>query len=155
MGLEIERKFLVQSEAWRSAAQGAQQYRQGYLSLDPERTVRVRVAGQEGFLTVKGISRGTKRAEFEYPIPLQDAAHMLEHLCLRPLIEKLRHRVPWAGLMWEIDEFGGDNRGLVVAEVELADEAQRVQLPEWVGREVSDDARYFNINLVTHPFAHW
>jgi CYTH domain-containing protein len=154
MGTEVERKFLVRSELWRAGAEG-EIYRQGYLAADPDRTVRVRVAGSRGTLTVKGRSAGLARAEFEYEIPVRDADEMLDTLCLRPLIEKIRYRVPHAGHTWEVDEFLGENRGLVLAEVELGDPAEGVELPEWAGREVSDDPRYYNANLMRHPFGRW
>lgn len=154
MGVEIERKFLVRSQAWRAGATG-QQVRQGYLSVDPDRTVRVRMAGERGYLTVKGRSRGLVRAEFEYPIPGPDAEALLDNLCLRPLIEKTRYRVTHAGRVWEVDEFWGENRGLVLAEVELADPAEAVDLPDWAGEEVSADPRYANANLARHPFGRW
>jgi CYTH domain-containing protein len=151
---EIERKFLVTSDAWRIGAEG-KIYRQGYLSLDVDRTVRVRVAGDQGFLTVKGRSVGASRAEYEYPIPVAHAEEMLDRLCLRPLIEKTRYRVAHEGLVWEVDAFAGENAGLVVAEVELEAEDQVVALPPWVGREVTSDPRYANGSLVQRPFATW
>jgi len=154
MPKEIERKFLVKNDAWRGQDAG-KRYRQGYLSTVKERTVRVRTAGDKGFITVKGVSVGASRSEYEYEIPLGDANEMLDRLCERPLIEKVRYRVPHAGLVWEIDEFEGDNRGLIVAEVELKDEHQAVPLPNWVGEEVTGDPRYFNANLVTKPFTSW
>lgn len=155
MATEIERKFRVEGEAWRQHVGTGKIYRQGYLSTDAERTVRVRVVGQQGYVTIKGKMVGVSRQEFEYTIPLDDATAMLEGLCLRPLIEKTRYRLPYAGLIWEIDEFSGENQGLIIAEVELADEHQRIQLPDWVGDEVTDDARYVNANLVMHPFSQW
>jgi adenylate cyclase len=154
MGLEIEKKFLVTGTAWKALAAGVLT-RQGYLSSDAERTVRVRIAGDQGFLTVKGKSRGLTRAEFEYAIPVEDAAAMLDGLCEKPLIEKTRYRVPFGSHTWEVDEFHGANAGLVVAEVELASADEEPALPPWVGREVSRDARYFNANLVKRPFTTW
>lgn len=154
MAKEIERKFLVTGDAWREKAAGTR-YRQGYLSSHPERTVRVRIAGRKGFLTIKGPSRGATRDEFEYPIPLADAEALLTQLCERPLIEKTRFQVRYKGLTWEIDVFEGENRGLVVAEVELKSEDQAVPVPPWIGREVTDDARYFNSNLAKRPFRRW
>ncbi|MBE0617966.1 MAG: CYTH domain-containing protein [Proteobacteria bacterium] len=154
MGIEIERKFLVRGEGWRTGAE-TRVIRQGFLSTDPDRTVRVRVAGDRGYLTVKGRAEGLVRAEFEYPIPVEDANAMLDRLCLRPLIEKTRHRVEHAGLVWEVDEFHGENQGLVLAEVELDDPGAEVRLPPWTGEEVSGDPRYYNANLVRHPFAKW
>jgi CYTH domain-containing protein len=154
MPKEIERKFLVVGEPWRASAPGAR-YRQGYLSSQPERTVRVRVDGTKGKLTIKGVTRGATRDEFEYEIPLADAEFLLEHLCERPLIEKTRYTLPFGGRTWEIDVFEGDNQGLVIAEVELVAEDQQVSLPPWAAREVTDDARYFNANLVKRPFKTW
>jgi CYTH domain-containing protein len=155
MATEIERKFRVEGEAWRQHVGTGKSYRQGYLSTDAERTVRVRVVGQKGYVTIKGKAVGASRPEFEYAIPFDDATAMLESLCLRPLIEKTRYRLPYAGLTWEIDEFSGENQGLIIAEVELTDEHQRIELPDWVGDEVTDDARYVNANLVMHPFSQW
>jgi adenylate cyclase len=154
MVLEIERKFLVTGTAWKTLAAGVLT-RQGYLSSAAERTVRVRIAGEKGFLTVKGVNRGVTRTEFEYPIPAVDAAAMLDDLCERPLIEKIRYRIPFGAHVWEVDEFHGVNDGLVVAEVELASADEEPALPPWVGREVSRDARYFNANLVKRPFTTW
>lgn len=154
MSREIERKYLVVGEAWRSPGTVIR-LRQGYLSTVKERTVRVRVAGDAGYLTVKGITRGATRTEFEYEIPVADADHMLDELCERPLIEKTRHLVDHGDLTWEIDEFGGVNTGLVIAEVELEDEAQPIDLPGWIGDEVTADPRYFNANLIAHPYSRW
>ena len=154
MAHEIERKFLLTSDEWRSGVEG-RLYRQGYLSTEKERTVRVRIVGQRGVLTVKGLTRGISRLEFEYEIPLADATRLLDELCHRPLIEKTRYEVAHAGLTWEIDEFHGDNAGLVVAEVELAAEDQNIELPGWIGKEVSGDPRYYNSNLAQHPFSEW
>jgi CYTH domain-containing protein len=154
MANEIEHKYLVDTALWRPAGAGTL-YRQGYLSSVKERVVRVRIAGEQGFLTVKGITVGVSRLEFEYPIPLADAAVMLDELCERPLIEKTRHRETFAGRTWEIDVFHGDNDGLVYAEVEVASAADQVVLPPWAGAEVSDDSRYFNNNLATNPYKNW
>jgi adenylate cyclase len=154
MAKEIERKFLVSGEPWRAASPGAS-YRQGYLSSHPERSVRVRSDGKKAKLTIKGLTRGATRDEFEYDLPLADAEAMLDQLCERPLIEKTRYLVPYGGRTWEIDVFQGDNLGLVVAEVELASEGEPLALPPWVAREVSDDPRYFNANLVKSPFKTW
>ncbi len=154
MALEIERKFLVVGDAWRALAEGVV-YRQGYLSTDADRTLRVRTVGPKGYLTVKGIAVGATRTEFEYEIPLADADAMLDELCIRPLIEKTRHKIEFDGLVWEVDVFAGDNHGLVVAEVELAREDQAFRLPDWIGEEVTDDPRYYNANLVAHPYKDW
>lgn len=154
MGIEIERKYLIASEAWRELAQGVD-YRQGYLSTVKERTVRVRTVGDSGFLTIKGISTGASRIEYEYEVPVDDAHEMLDELCERPLIEKRRFKIPYAGLIWEIDEFFGENGGLIVAEVELEEENQLIDIPSWIGEEVTGDPRYFNSSLVSKPFSTW
>lgn len=154
MAVEIERKFLVKDDTWRGLGKGSH-YRQGYLSTEPGRTVRVRVAAGKGFLTIKGTTVNATRAEYEYVIPSQDADAMLDELCARPLIEKTRYRIEYQRLVWEVDEFEGENAGLVVAEVELAAEDQVVALPAWVGEEVTTDPRYYNANLIAHPFSRW
>ena len=152
MGTEIERKFLVVGDQWRSLGQG-NRYCQGYLSTRP--TVRVRIAGDQGYLTIKGPSDGVSRAEFEYGIPLGDAQTMLATLCQRPFVEKVRTKIPIDGLVWEVDEFMGDNHGLILAEVELTAADQAFEIPSWIGIEVSGDPRYFNSYLVQHPFSTW
>ena len=153
MAQEIERKFLVQSDEWRALAK-ATSYRQGYLSSAKERVVRVRTIDDRGFLTIKGINEGLTRLEFEYDIPLADADSLLE-LCEKPLIEKNRSKIDLDGLTWEVDEFFGDNAGLIVAEVELESEEQAFEKPSWIGEEVSGDPRYFNSNLIQNPFSTW
>lgn len=152
MATEIERKFLVTGDAWRQP--DAQRLTQGYLNRDKQRTVRVRLAGTRAWLTVKGLSAGATRAEYEYEIPAADAAQLLA-LCEGPVIDKFRHVVAHAGLTWEVDEFLGDNLGLVVAEVELAREDQAIVKPAWLGDEVTHDARYLNSSLSSHPFRDW
>ena len=154
MGVEIERKFLVTGEAWRSLGIPSLM-RQGYLSLDPERTVRVRIEGDQAFLTIKGKSQGATRGEWEYPIPVAEAAELLDTLCQQPLVEKIRHRIPGGPHTWEVDEFLGANAGLVVAEIELGSENETFEKPEWLGPEVTDDSRYFNSNLIRHPYSAW
>lgn len=153
MGIEIERKFLIRSDAWRQGAVGTP-FRQGYLHKSEEKTVRVRLAGDRGFLTIKGSRSMLTRSEFEYEIPTADAEALLE-LCDGPLIDKTRYRVDYAGHTWEIDEFYGDNQGLIVAEIELDTEETVFEKPEWIGEEVSDDPRYFNSNLSKHPYSKW
>lgn len=155
MGREIERKFLVDPGAWHPDPARGVRFRQGYLSVDPARVVRVRRAGPGGALTVKGLTTGVERAEFEYAIPAADADAMLDTLCLRPLLEKTRYREPWGGRTWEIDVFEGENAGLIVAEVELASSSDVLELPPWAGKEVSNDPRYFNSNLTQHPYTRW
>jgi adenylate cyclase len=154
VGTEIERKFLVKGDSWRGQDRG-KRYRQGYLSTVKERTVRVRTAGDKGFITVKGVNVGATRSEYEYEIPFADANEMLDRLCEQPLVEKTRYRIPFGGLTWEVDEFEGENQGLITAEVELEDKDQAVSLPDWIRQEVTDDPRYFNSNLVAHPFSKW
>jgi len=153
MGIEIERKYLLNGTTWKVGAKGSS-VRQGYLSTDGV-TVRVRTIGEEGFLTVKGPTHGVSRLEFEYSIPIADAERMLDVLCPHPLIEKTRYRIRHGDLVWEVDEFSGDNEGLVVAEVELSHEEQEISLPEWIGEEVSGDPRYSNSNLSVFPYTEW
>ncbi|HNX75545.1 MAG TPA: CYTH domain-containing protein [Candidatus Rifleibacterium sp.] len=154
MGKEIERKFLVRGNTWKSLAPGIL-YRQGYLVSDRQRTVRVRLAGNTGYLTIKGETSGATRDEYEYEIPAADAVAMLDNLCAGPLIEKRRHKIAYAGQTWEVDEFTGDNTGLVVAEIELCSEDQQFELPVWVGAEVTEDPRYYNASLVKNPYKNW
>jgi CYTH domain-containing protein len=154
MPTEIERKFLVKGEDWRSLATGTI-YRQGYIPTKQGTTVRVRLVGNQGYLTLKGATQGISRAEYEYPIPAEDAQEMLNNLCEPPLIEKTRSKIEISGLIWEVDEFAGENQGLVVAEVELTDANQIFELPDWIGKEVSDDFRYYNVNLAQHPYSKW
>jgi CYTH domain-containing protein len=151
---EIEKKFLVTSSAWKRGATG-HVYRQGYLSIDRKRTVRIRVVGEQGVLTIKGERIGDTAPEFEYPIPVADARTLLDTLCLRPLIEKTRYTIDHKGHTWEVDAFHGDNEGLVVAEIELTREGEPFERPEWIGEEVTKDFRYTNANLVDHPYATW
>ena len=154
MGVEIERKFLVRGDQWRSLGTPVR-YRQGYLAADIKRSVRVRVAGDRGLITIKGSTEGITRAEYEYEIPRADAEAMLDQLCNRPLIEKNRTKISLNGVVWEVDEFFGANQGLIMAEVELNSPQQAIDLPDWIGEEVSADPRYFNSNLVQHPFTEW
>ena len=154
MGTEIERKFLLKGDAWRALAKGTH-YRQGYLNSAKERTVRIHTVGDQAFLTIKGITVGNTRAEYEYPIPFDECNAMLDSLAEKPIIEKSRYKIAVGELTWEVDEFFGDNKGLIVAEVELTSEAQQFDKPAWVGDEVSGDPRYFNSNLIKHPFTKW
>jgi len=154
MGKEIERKFLIKGDAWRSLAQGTT-YRQGYLNRVKERVVRVRTIDDKGFLTIKGITTGATRVEYEYEIPAADADTMLDDLCERYLIEKKRYKIDYREFVWEVDEFLGENQGLIVAEVELESEDQNYEKPEWIGEEVTGDPKYFNSNLVQNPYLKW
>jgi adenylate cyclase len=153
MGAEIERKFRVVSDVWRDGTPGVR-IAQGYLTQDPDRTVRVRVAGERGYLTIKGRSRGISRAEYEYEIPVAEARELLA-LCLPSVIDKTRHRVPHGDHVWEVDVFHGDNAGLIIAEVELENESISPEIPAWAGEEVSADNRYFNSCLAKEPYAKW
>lgn len=146
MGRETERKFLVTSTVYRNMATSRTEIRQGYLNRDPERTVRIRTRGDKGYITVKGLTSGFTRQEFEYEIPFQDASEMMG-LCIPPLLEKTRYEVPYGGHVWEVDEFGGNLTGLTVAEVELPSEDTPVELPPFAGQEVTGDPRYYNSNL--------
>ena len=154
MGTEIERKFLVRDDSFRSLAQGTR-YRQGYLNSVKERVVRVRTIDDKGFLTIKGITTGATRAEYEYEIPLKEAEAMLDELCEQPLIEKNRYKIAHKGFIWEVDEFFGENQGLIFAEVELESEDQPYDKPEWITDEVTGDPKYFNSNLIQNPYKNW
>ncbi len=160
MGTEIERKYLVVGDDWRNLAVG-RYYRQGYLTDDPGATVRVRIVGdpsaQDGhaYLTIKGAVQALARPEFEYEIPIEDAIEMFDLWCSAGAIEKYRYRIPIGDLIWEVDEFLGANRGLILAEVELASREQVVTPPVWVGQEVSGDVRYYNSYLAQHPYSTW
>ncbi len=154
MGVEIEKKFLPASDAWRRLASPTA-YRQGYVATAEQRTVRVRTVGDTGYLTIKGPSTGAARLEFEYQIPYRDALDLLDNLCDRPLIEKNRYKVEYRGFTWEIDEFFGENEGLVVAEIELESEDQHFEIPDWIGKEVTGDPRYFNACLAKNPYCNW
>lgn len=154
MPKEIERKFLLKNNDWRKEISNSTEIRQGYLNLDNERNVRVRIKGERGILTIKGKTENISRKEFEYGIPVSEAKELLE-LCHRPLIEKIRHEILIGNDTWEIDEFLGENEGLVVAEIELEDERQFFEKPNWLGKEVSDDMRYYNASLVKLAFKDW
>lgn len=154
MGVEIERKFLLIGDGWRALGEPVL-LRQGYLCSDPERTVRVRIEGEQGVLTIKSKGTGLRRGEWEYPIPLLEAHELLDTLCERPLIEKVRRRIAHAGFTWEVDEFLGENAGLVVAEIELPHEDAAFDKPDWIGREVTGDKRYYNSSLIRFPYSHW
>lgn len=154
MAKEIERKYLINRAAWTPQDEGIH-FKQGYLNSQKERVVRVRIEGAKAKLTIKGVTTGVTRSEFEYLIPVEDAAILLDNLCEQPLIDKHRHKEVHGGKTWEIDVFHGDNEGLVVAEVELASEDEKIEFPAWIGEEVSSDPRYFNSNLLKHPFKNW
>jgi len=154
MGVEIEKKFLLANDGWRGLDAG-RLYRQGYLNSERGRTVRVRTVEDRGYLTIKGPAVDGIRPEYEYEIPLADAVAMLQTLCLRPLIEKRRYRIGFRGFVWEVDEFFGDNAGLLLAEIELPAPDTAFAKPPWIGQEVTDDPRYANAALSRMPFRLW
>jgi adenylate cyclase len=155
MPVEIERKFLVRSTAWRTAARHRERMRQGYFGGGDRASIRVRVAGRNAWLNVKSRTAGASRLEYEYPIPVADAEEMLARLCEEPALEKVRHRVPYADHVFEVDEFLGANAGLVVAEIELDDASEAFARPKWLGEEVTDDVRYYSSNLAREPWMTW
>ncbi|MGD1990861.1 MAG: CYTH domain-containing protein [Chromatiales bacterium] len=155
MATEIERKFLTRNNGWRSHATRSIRMRQGYLSEGYERSIRVRTENDRAFINIKSSEDGIHRLEYEYEIPLKDAAEILERIAIRPLIEKRRYIVEHDGFEWEIDVFEGENEGLVIAEVEIPTIDSRLSLPDWVGREVSDDLRYYNVSLQKKPYSTW
>ncbi len=157
MGVEIERKFLVKDDSWRSDVESKTHLRQGYLAdgADAKATVRVRVTDDAAFLTIKGTTPGIRRSEYEYPIPLADAQAMLRELVMHSVVDKTRHWVRSGGRLWEVDLFAGENEGLVMAELELGSEHETFELPVWAGKDVSEDPRYYNANLARNPYKHW
>ncbi len=154
MAKEIERKFLLVGDEWKALAKGTH-YRQGYLNSAKERTVRIRTIDDKAFLTIKGITVGATRVEYEYEIPHSDCNFLLDELAEKPIVEKNRYKIDFGGLVWEVDEFLGVNAGLVVAEVELTSEDQAFEKPSWVGEEVTGDPKYYNSNLVKNPYTTW
>ena len=155
MATEIERKFLVKSDAWRARAEPGIRFRQGYLAGGGKASVRVRVEGESANLNIKSATLGVRRQEYEYPIPLDDAHQMLDSLCEGRLVEKTRYCVTVGNHVWEVDVFEGDNAGLVVAEIELSHEEEVFVRPDWAGDEVSHDPRYYNVCLAQHPYKEW
>lgn len=155
MATEIEHKFLLVNDDWRKLINHSVAYRQGYLSNNKSASVRIRIASDMANINVKGMTIGLQRPEYEYPVPLSDAHEMLDQLCLRPMIEKTRHFVEYGGKIWEIDEFAGDNAGLLVAEVELKQIGEKFDIPDWAGRDVSGIERYYNVALVAYPYSQW
>ncbi|MCB1859745.1 MAG: CYTH domain-containing protein [Gammaproteobacteria bacterium] len=155
MATEIERKFLVKNELWRSQVVSETRIKQGYLSNNANASVRIRVGNGRAHLNIKSATIGIRRLEFEYEIPVEDAEMMLEGIAEKPFIDKTRYLVRWGDHTWELDVFGGDNQGLVVAELELVAEDESFLVPEWAGDEVSDDVRYYNVNLIKHPYTQW
>jgi adenylate cyclase len=155
MGVEIERKFMVDHEKWGALKKPARtHYHQGYLLDDVNCTIRVRLAGTKGFVTIKGANSGITRKEYEYKIPAGDAAELIKNFA-KSAVEKIRYRIIHKGMLWEIDEFLGDNEGLIMAEIELKSEKEAFEKPQWIATEVSDDDRYYNSNLSKNPFKNW
>jgi len=155
MAIEIERKFLLKDGSWRLEAEPAVQFCQGYLSESGPGSVRIRIEGEQANINIKSATLDMQRMEYEYEIPLSDAREMLDQLCIKPLIEKQRFHVTYKNKLWEIDVFEGDNQGLIVAEVELNNKNESIELPAWVGDEVTDDTRYYNVCLIKHPYKDW
>nr|VFK18963.1 MAG: adenylate cyclase [Candidatus Kentron sp. LFY] len=155
MSTEIERKFLVANDGWRSSASEGTHYRQGYFPNSKTCSVRVRIAGDKATLNIKGATLNVTRDEYEYPISRNDAEEMLTLFCERPFIEKTRYLVRNDTHTWEVDVFEGENAGLIVAEIELSHENEVFEIPSWVGRDVSNEPRYYNVCLREHPYKDW
>ena len=153
--MEIERKFLVVDESWRIDARKSIRIRQGYFATDPSCSIRIRISDNKASLNIKSATLGITRSEYDYPVPISDAEEMLEQLCVKPLLEKERYIVEQGALLWEIDVFSGVNAGLIVAEIELESDQQDFDRPSWLGQEVSDDPRYYNVCLVANPYNKW
>ncbi|MES9856745.1 MAG: CYTH domain-containing protein [Sedimenticola sp.] len=155
MAIEIERKFLVKSDDWKASVVSESVLKQGYLANQPNASVRVRTGNGKAYLNIKSVTIGIKRAEFEYEIPLDDAEDMLAQVAEQPFIDKTRYKVKCGEHIWDLDVFEGANSGLIVAEVELNSEDETFELPSWAGDEVSGEIRYYNVNLVQHPYSNW
>jgi adenylate cyclase len=155
MSIETERKFLVKQDLWNTVKNEGAVYQQGYLLRSKTKTIRVRlVEDVKGYITIKGASKGASRPEYEYPIPVKDAHELLSHFC-DAIISKKRFKIHVNDKLWEVDEFMGDNEGLIMAEIELEDEAENLVLPAWIGNEVTDDPRYYNSELSVNPYKNW
>ena len=155
MGIEIERKFLVNKAKWEAVQKPVgDSFRQGYLLTDPKKTIRVRQTSDKGFLTIKGISLGASRAEFEYEIPFEEAKELLDQFAVSEL-SKIRYKILFEEKLWEIDQFLGENEGLIVAEIELESEEEKFSIPDWIDVEVTEEEKYYNSNLTQNPFKNW
>jgi len=155
MGIEIERKFLVDTEKWQQAVKPAgTHYRQGYLLNEYKRTIRIRITDKQAFITIKGATSGISRKEFEYEIPVTDGIELLDSFNVSE-VEKIRYCLYFGNKLWEVDEFLGDNAGLLIAEIELQHENEAFNLPDWIALEVSNDAKYYNSNLSKNPYKNW
>lgn len=155
MATEIERKFLVVNEGWREQVTSHKVMMQGYFAGGEKASIRIRISGDHANLNIKSATLGVTRKEYEISVPVEDAREMIENLCEKPVIEKTRHYIPQGQHTWEVDEFVGDNEGLVVAEIELSDAEEEFEKPAWLGKEVSDDTRYYNVCLVKNPYKNW
>jgi adenylate cyclase len=155
MAIEIEHKFLLANNDWRKQIQKSVKYRQGYLSSQPTSSIRVRISDNQAWLNIKSATIGTQRLEFEYEIPMSDADEIIENLCRKPVIDKTRHFITIADVTWEIDEFEGENKGLIIAEIELPFAGKEFAKPHWLGKEVTHELRYYNNNLSTYPYSKW
>ncbi len=155
MATEIEHKFLIANDDWRNQAVDSRSITQGYLNAHADCSVRVRISGNEANINIKSAALGIERSEFEFPIPLREAQAMLETFCGDKLVSKTRYHVPYADHTWEIDVFDGTNKGLIVAEIELDAVDEVFSRPDWLGREVSNERRYYNVNLIEHPYCNW
>lgn len=155
MAIEIERKFLIVSDEWRQQVSKSVAFHQGYLSNNKEASVRVRIEGDQANINIKGMTIGASRPEYEYAIPVVEAKEMLQNLCAQPQIEKTRHYIELDGKTWELDEFHGDNLGLIVAEVELEHVDEVFTHPNWLGKEVTEEVQYYNVMLTKNPFSQW
>lgn len=155
MAIEVEHKFLLINDDWRKLVSRSVKYKQGYLASEAGSSIRVRISDDKAWLNIKSATPGTHRSEYEYEIPLQDANEIISSLCRKPLIEKTRHFVPVNDHIWEIDEFEGENEGLIVAEIELQTIGETFSKPEWIGAEITYDLRYYNNNLSLFPFNKW
>lgn len=155
MATEIERKFLVTGDGWRAQAANQKTMMQGYFGGGGKASVRIRISGETANLNIKSATLGVMRKEYEISIPVEDAREMIEQLCEKPLIKKTRYYIPLGKHTWEVDEFAGDNEGLIVAEIELSDENEQFERPDWLGKEVSEDTRYYNVCLIKNPFKNW
>ena len=155
MAIEIERKYLLKNNDWQTHVYQKTHYKQAYLANTKQSSVRIRIAGNKANINIKSMTLGIQRLEYEYPMPVQDANELLEQLCQKPVIEKTRHLVKYDYKIWEIDVFEGENKGLIMAEIELNHVAEKFKLPAWIGAEVSQYVRYYNVNLIQYPYQQW
>ncbi|MCP4408351.1 MAG: CYTH domain-containing protein [Gammaproteobacteria bacterium] len=155
MATEIERKFLVHSDQWKASLERQEDFLQGYLANNDSCSIRVRISGGKAKLNIKSSTLGISRSEYDYTIPIADGQELLQQLCGKPVIEKTRHYVKHGRHLWEVDVFEGENAGLVVAEIELGQEDEDFEKPDWAGQEVTEDARYYTASLQVNPYRNW